>query len=183
MASLLALTAGTLSACGTAESTANPGLPGAAKNSTSRYLAPADRTITPAVSGTTLTGKHLDIAQWRGNVVVINVWGSWCAPCRKEAPELARLAKETAASGVHFLGVDIRDSKRAALAFESDYGIGYPSLFDPDGRGLLGFKSLAARAVPTTYVLDRTGKVAAMSIGPLNARGFLPIIRGIAEEK
>ena len=112
-----------------------------------------------------------------------NVWGSWCAPCRKEAPELARLAKETKPLGVQFLGVDIRDSKSAAVAFEHDYGITYPSIFAPDSRALLGFKNLAPRAVPTTYVLDRSGRVAAVSIGPLTARDFLPIIQGIAAEK
>lgn len=119
----------------------------------------------------------------RGSVVVINVWGSWCAPCRAEAPELARLSRETKSLGVRFLGVDIRDSKTAAIAFEHTYGITYPSVFDPDSRTMLGFKALAPRAVPSTYVLDRTGKVAALSIGPLTARDFLPIIQGIAAEQ
>ncbi|WTX93310.1 TlpA family protein disulfide reductase (plasmid) [Streptomyces sp. NBC_00637] len=134
------------------------------------------------MKGTTLTGEHANIARMRGDVVVINVWGSWCAPCREEAPELARLAKETKPLGVEFLGVDIRDSKSAAIGFERDYGIPYPSVFDPDSRTMIGFKRLAPRAVPTTYVLDRTGKVAALSIGPLTYRDFLPIIKGIAAE-
>lgn len=119
----------------------------------------------------------------RGTVVVINVWGSWCAPCRKEAPELARLATETEPLGVRFLGIDIRDNKSAAVAFERNYGITYPSVFDPDSRTMLGFKTLTPRAVPTTYVLDRGGRVAAVSIGPLTARDFLPIIKGITSER
>ncbi|GAA3246167.1 TlpA disulfide reductase family protein [Streptomyces labedae] len=182
---MLAVAAGTLTACGSLQGkTDKSGTAlGAAKTSTSQYLKPGERTLTPPLTGTSLTGEHIDIARWRGHVVVINVWGSWCAPCRKEAPELARLAKETKALGVRFLGVDIRDSKTAASAFEKDYGITYPSIFDPDSRSMLGFKSLASRAVPTTYVLDRSGKVAALSIGPLTARDFLPIIQGIADEK
>ncbi len=95
-------------------------------------LKPGERTLTPPLTGT-LTGVRIGIARWRGHVVVINVWGSWCAPCRKEAPELARLAKETKPLGVRFLGVDIRDSKTAAIAFEKDYGITYPS--SVSGRG------------------------------------------------
>lgn len=175
--------AATLTACSTTKTAGQASLPGAAKNSTAHYPAAKDRISAPDVSGTTLTGQHLDIARWSGDVIVINVWGSWCGPCRKEAPQLARLAKDTASLGVHFLGVDIRDSKDAARGFERDYGIGYPSLYDPDSRSMLGFKGLAPRAVPTTYVLDRDRKVAAYSIGPLTYREFLPIIQGIAAQK
>ncbi|MEU7401886.1 TlpA disulfide reductase family protein [Streptomyces sp. NPDC044948] len=139
--------------------------------------------MTPTLKGTTLDGKHVDIASMRGDVVVINIWGSWCAPCRKEAPELRKLAEKTAPLGVRFLGIDIRDNKTAAKAFERNYGITYPSIFDPDGRTMTGFKNLAARAVPTTYVLDKQGRVAAVSIGPLTYQGFHPIIKDIAAEE
>lgn len=139
--------------------------------------------MTPALKGTTLDGEQADIARMRGQVVVINIWGSWCAPCRKEAPELVKLHKETEPLGVRFLGIDIRDNKSAAKAFERTYGIAYPSIYDPDGRTVTGFKQLAPRAVPTTYVLDKKGRVAALSIGPLTHRDFYPIIRDIAAEK
>ncbi|MEV5456386.1 TlpA disulfide reductase family protein [Streptomyces sp. NPDC052535] len=135
------------------------------------------------MAGTTLDGKPADIADMRGHVVVINIWGSWCGPCRKEAPELKRLSEQTVPLGVQFLGIDIRDTKTAAKAFERNFGITYPSLYDPDSRTLIGFKSLAARAVPTTYVLDKKGRVAAVSIGPLTARGFYPIIKDVAAEQ
>lgn len=186
LACLLALATGTLTACGSLQgedkNTSGTNL-GAAKGSASKYLKPGERTFTPALKGTTLQGKQGDIARMRGSVVVVNVWGSWCAPCRKEVPELVHLAKATESLGVKFLGVDIRDSKAAALAFERDHDITYPSIFDPDSRSMLGFKQMAPRAVPTTYVLDRTGKVAALSMGPLTARDFLPVIQGIASEK
>ncbi|GGL36092.1 hypothetical protein GCM10010095_21660 [Streptomyces anthocyanicus] len=138
--------------------------------------------MTPALKGTTLDGKHADIATMRGDVVVINIWGSWCAPCRKEAPELRKLAEKTEPLGVHFLGIDIRDNRTAAKAFERNFGITYPSIYDPGSRTVTGFKQLAARAVPTTYVLDKQGRVAALSIGPLTYQDFHPIIKDIAAE-
>ncbi|MET9835780.1 TlpA disulfide reductase family protein [Streptomyces sp. NPDC006385] len=139
--------------------------------------------MTPALKGTTLDGEQVDIADMRGQAVVINIWGSWCAPCRKEAPELRKLAEKTEPLGVRFLGIDIRDNKTAAKAFERNFGITYPSIYDPDSRTLVGFKNLAARAVPTTYVLDRQGRVAALSIGPLTYKDFYPIVTGVAAEK
>ncbi|UQA91086.1 TlpA family protein disulfide reductase [Streptomyces halobius] len=138
--------------------------------------------MTPALKGTTLDEEQADIARMRGQVVVVNIWGSWCAPCRKEAPELRKLAEKTEPLGVRFLGIDIRDNKSAAKAFERTYGIPYPSIYDPDGRTVTGFQQLAPRAVPTTYVLDKRGRVAAMSIGPLTSRDFYPILKDIAAE-
>ncbi|UGY91003.1 TlpA family protein disulfide reductase [Streptomyces gobiensis] len=185
IAGLLALTAGTLTACGSSTQSGqdDTGTLGAAQGNSSQYFKPGERTLTPTLKGTTLDGGHEDISDMRGDVVVINVWGSWCAPCRKEAPELVKLHEETTPLGVEFLGIDIRDNKAAAKAFERNYGITYPSIYDPEGRTTTGFKQLAPRAVPTTYVLDRTGRVAALSIGALTYRGFAPIIKDIAAEK
>ncbi|UQA91893.1 TlpA family protein disulfide reductase [Streptomyces halobius] len=181
---LLALAGGTLTACGaTRNKQGGDGTLSAAKSNSSTYFEPGERTLTPALKGTTLDGESIDIAGLRGDVVVLNVWGSWCTPCRKEARELARLAEKTEPLGVRFLGINIRDSKTSAKAFEDNYGITYPSIYDTDSRTLLGFKRLAPRAVPTTYVLDRTGTVAAVSIGPLTYRGFLPVIDDVAAEK
>ncbi|WP_165984977.1 TlpA disulfide reductase family protein [Streptomyces sp. YIM 98790] len=180
---LFALTAATLTACGSVQedSGGSAGL-GAAQGSSSQYFAPAERTVVPTVQGTTLEGAEADIASLRGDVVVINIWGSWCAPCRKEAPELKELAEQTEPLGVTFLGINVRDNRTAAKGFERTYGITYPSIYDPSGRTMAGFQSLAPRAVPTTYVLDREGRVAAVSIGPLTYRDFLPIIEDIAAE-
>jgi len=175
--------AATLTACGSLQGGGSgSGSLGAAKGSSSTYFKSGERTVTPTVKGTTLDGKHADIASMRGNVVVINIWGSWCAPCRKEAPELKKLSEKTATLGVKFLGIDIRDNKTAAKAFERNFGITYPSIYDPDSRTVTGFKNLAPRAVPTTYILDKKGLVAAVSIGPLTSRDFYPLIKGVAAE-
>jgi len=124
-----------------------------------------DRHIRPLLAGTPLVGQYLDVRSWRGHVVVVNIWGAWCVPCREEAPDLARTAAKTAPEGVRFVGIDVRDNRAAAKAFERRFGIHYPSLFDADGALVLEFGSLAVRAVPYTYVLDTRGYVAARFIG------------------
>ncbi|WP_194916580.1 TlpA family protein disulfide reductase [Catenulispora rubra] len=146
-----------------------------------RVLAMAKRTVTPALAGSTLTGDHLDIATLRGRVVVINVWGSWCDPCRAEAPDLARLSAETTAEGVRFVGVDIRDNIGAGATFEREYGITYPSIFDGDGTAMLGFRPWIPIATPTTYVLDAKGRIAAEFFGQTRYADLQPVVQQIVE--
>jgi thiol-disulfide isomerase/thioredoxin len=127
---------------------------------------PPDRPVLPELSGRTLDGGRLDVAAWRGHVVVVNTWGSWCAPCREEAPVLARVWKETRGTGVRFVGIDTRDNDAAARAFVRQSRIDYPSLVDEDGRLMLAFgRTIPVSAVPTTVVVDRQGRVAARIIG------------------
>jgi thiol-disulfide isomerase/thioredoxin len=98
--------------------------------------------------------------------VVYNVWGSWCPPCRAEAPTLRRIATETEPDGVQFVGINIRDNEASAEAFERRYEISYPSLFSPDGQLLLPFRgTLPPSAIPSTVVVDRQGRVAARIVG------------------
>ncbi len=120
----------------------------------------AQRPLAPDISGTTLTGGHLDIVGWRGHTVVINFWGSWCVPCRKEAPVLARVARETRFLGVRFAGVDIREEPSAGLAFERGYRIPYPSITDPGDLIAGRFGTKAPVATPSTYILDSHGRIA-----------------------
>lgn len=127
------------------------------------------RPSSPDIEGATLEGPRLDISKWRGHVVVINVWGSWCSPCRAEAPALASAAEETRPKGVRFVGIDTRDSAGAARAFARNYGISYPSLYDPDGAILLQYSNLVPiSAIPSTLVLDRQGQVAARVVGKVD---------------
>jgi thiol-disulfide isomerase/thioredoxin len=120
----------------------------------------AQRPPGPAISGTTLTGQHLNIGSWRGGTVVINFWGSWCAPCRKEAPVLARVASDTRSLGVHFAGIDTREDPSGGLAFERKYRIPYPSISDPAGLIAARFGAAAPAATPSTYILDGRGRIA-----------------------
>jgi thiol-disulfide isomerase/thioredoxin len=120
----------------------------------------AQRPPAPGISGTTLTGQHLNIASWRGHTVVINFWGSWCVPCRKEAPVLARIAGDTRSLGVRFLGIDIREEPTAGLAFERLHHIPYVSISDPGDLIAAQFGTAAPAATPSTYILDGRGRIA-----------------------
>ncbi|GAA4944416.1 TlpA disulfide reductase family protein [Streptomyces heliomycini] len=95
-------------------------------------VAAGERVAAPELSGKTLEGEPLDVADHKGKVVVLNIWGSWCNPCRAEAKYFAKVSKEYADRDVQFVGINTRDgSTTAALAFEKDFGIPYPSLYDP----------------------------------------------------
>jgi thiol-disulfide isomerase/thioredoxin len=165
--SLACLLIGSLAvaACGGAQ--AGGGDPGAAAGGTGLTVFPAgDRGAAPRVRGELLDGADFDSADHRGQVLVYNVWGSWCVPCRAEAPALRQVSAETRGQRVQFVGIDTRDNRDAARAFERRYGITYPSVFDADGQALLVFRGIVPMAaVPTTVVVDRDGKVAARIIG------------------
>ncbi|KUL57724.1 redoxin domain-containing protein [Streptomyces violaceusniger] len=145
-----------------------------------------NRKDAPQLSGKTLEGKPLDVADYKGKVVVLNVWGSWCTPCRAEAPNLVKVAKDTKAKGVQFIGINTRDSNRApALSFEKEYGVGYPSLYDPMGKLMLRFPkgSLNPQTIPSTIVLDREGRIAARALTPLSEERLRSMITPLIAEK
>jgi thiol-disulfide isomerase/thioredoxin len=124
------------------------------------------RPAAPDFSGTTLTGSKLSFSSYRGKVVVLNFWGSWCVPCRAEASTLAAVAALYRSSGVVFLGVDVRDTTASALAFTRSFGISYPSVTDPSSAITLDFTSVVPIAgTPTTLVIDRTGHIAGAVFG------------------
>ena len=119
-----------------------------------------------SLSGTTYQGDVVELADWRGGVVVVNFWYAACPPCRAEAPDLAAVASEYAEAGVRFLGVNSTDDAGAALAFERTFEVPYPSLDDADGRGVAAMQgAVPLRAVPTTVVLDPQGRIAARVLG------------------
>lgn len=117
----------------------------------------------PALAGTTLTKTSLSLSALRGKVVVVNFWGSWCAPCRAESAALETVAKATASKGVSFVGVDERDSRPNALSFVRGHGVSYPSIFDDDGS--LAAAWPAAAGPPYTFIIDRQGRIAARYLG------------------
>jgi thiol-disulfide isomerase/thioredoxin len=135
--------------------------------STSAVLyAPGHRPLAPEFAGTTLTGSRLSFSSYRGRVVLINFWGSWCVPCREEAPVLAALATRYRPAGVAFLGVDVRDTTASAEAFARGFGITYPSVSDPGSAVPLAFTGKVPIAgAPTTVVIDRSGNIAGAVFG------------------
>lgn len=133
-------------------------------------LDPGDRDEPGEVSGTTLEGEDISLDDFRGKVVVVNVWGSWCPPCRAEADELVEAAERLQPGGeVAFLGINTRDnSSETALAFQRSRKVPYPSIFDPGGRTLLAFRgTLTPASIPSTVIIDRQGRVAASILGQL----------------
>lgn len=145
--------------------------------------APAKRVAAPDVKGKTLTGDEFSLASERGKVVVINFWGSWCAPCRAEADDLQRVYTETKSSGVAFLGVNVRDTQSRAIAYDRSFGITYPSLFDSANRVALQFRATAPNATPATIVLDRQGRIAAVFRKALLEDELEPVVTKLAAEK
>ncbi|THJ64803.1 TlpA family protein disulfide reductase [Arthrobacter echini] len=118
------------------------------------------------VQGTLFDGSTVNSTDWAGDVVVLNVWYAACAPCRAEAPTLAALSTRFTPDGVRFYGINVRDEKPTADAFERTFGITYPSFEDRDGKLLLSLTQyVPPQAVPTTLVLDRDGRVAARILG------------------
>jgi len=124
------------------------------------------RPVAPAFTGTTLTGSKLSFAAYRGQVVVLNFWGSWCVPCREEAVTLAAVATKFRPAGVSFLGVNVRDTTASAQAFVNQFHVGYPSVGDPGSVITADFADVVPiAATPTTLVIDRTGHIAGAVFG------------------
>jgi thiol-disulfide isomerase/thioredoxin len=147
-------------------------------------LAAGERKVPGEVSGTTLTGEDLSLKEYAGKVVVLNVWGSWCAECRQEARSLAGAARELQKDGVVFVGVNTKDSSPdQGLAFEKRYDVPYPSFYDPSGRTLLAFHgTLIPSAIPSTVVLDVDGRVAASIQGKIPSQQTLvDLVRDIQQ--
>lgn len=132
-------------------------------------VAPDKRPAPGTLRGTTVDGRTVDLADYKGHAVVLNVWGSWCAPCQQEAPALQAASRQLAGKGVTFLGINTRETggTPAARAFERSYGITYPSLFDQGADYLLALRgAVAANAIPSTVVIDPQGRIAARISGP-----------------
>lgn len=166
-----------LTACGNSKQVATKSY--IAGNGTVTFIKSEDRKLGPTLSGATLDGKNLTIA--KGKILVVNIWASWCAPCRAEAPTLAALANKYRSQGVDFLGVLTRDSEVAARAFQKRFNIPYPTLIDDSV--LLGFRdTLSANAIPSTLILDKKGYVAARISGEITVASLSKLIEKIEAE-
>jgi thiol-disulfide isomerase/thioredoxin len=141
------------------------------------FINPADRIDAPAMAGMTLTGTNYSYTI--GRVTVVNVWASWCSPCRSEIPTLIALSKKY--NDVTFIGVLTRDMPPAAEAFARRFAIPYPTLIDDSI--LLGFRdSLPANAIPTTAVIDKNGKVAGRILGEVTVASLSKLIERVSSE-
>lgn len=164
-----------LTSCGGGSSTGSRSY--IAGNGTVTFIKAQDRQPAPSIEGATLAGGAFRLAA--NHVAVINVWASWCAPCRAEAPALAALSNTF--PEVSFVGVLTRDSTATASAFVRRFAIPYPTLIDDSI--LMGFhNSLVANAIPTTVVIDKKGKVAARISGEITVASLTDLINRVGAE-
>lgn len=154
---------------------------GAASPTLREYPA-GQRPAAPAIAGETLDGDQLDLADLRGDVVVVNIWASWCPPCRAETDDLEAVYQATQDQGVRFVGVNIRDARDKAISFVQGR-VSYPSIFDPSSSYALAFTDPPAPVgPPATFVIDRAGRIAAAIyrvVGPVELES---LVTRLAEE-
>ena len=150
------------------------------------YDPPVSRGRPGPLSGPDLAdpAHTVSLDDFAGNVVVINVWGQWCGPCRAEVSQLQRVYEATRASRASFLGIDVRDNNRqAALDFVDDRHVSYPSIYDPAMRTLIAFGGkYPTTVIPSTLVLDRQHRVAAVFLRELLAADLQPVVQRLAAE-
>ncbi|MDN5916663.1 MAG: TlpA family protein disulfide reductase [Pseudonocardia sp.] len=125
-------------------------------------------------------GTQVGVNSYPGQVVVINIWGSWCGPCRTEASELQFVADNARDTAV--LGIDVRDDRQAAQDFARDRGLTYDSIYDFPGRTLTALSGYPRNVVPSTIVLDRRHRVAAVFLLPVGASDLMPVVERLAAE-
>lgn len=150
------------------------------------YDPPETRGTPGPLSGPDLmdTARTISLADFAGEVVVINIWGQWCAPCRSEITQLQQVYDETRDSGVAFLGIDVRDNDiDAPRDFVVERGITFPSIYDPAMRTMIAFGGrYPTTVIPSTIVVDREHRVAAVFLRELLAEDLLPVVRRLAAE-
>ena len=182
LGAVLAL-AGCTGAGGGAGTDAGPGVanfPGG--DQTLTLLAPDKRPTPGVLRGKTVDGGTVDVADYKGHAVVLNVWGSWCPPCQAEARDVQAASQQLAGEGVKFLGINVRESggTAAAQAFQRTYGITYPSLYDENSDYLLALRGVvSANAIPSTVVLDPQGRVAARFSGKITKTTLVDVVHDV----
>ncbi|WP_432484313.1 TlpA family protein disulfide reductase [Kineococcus esterisolvens] len=173
------LAAATVSACGGD----GDGLPDAqgqnwiAGDGTVAQTPPGERGEPITFTGETIDGGTIDLAELRGQIVLLNTWFAACGPCREEADDLQQVWEEYSQRGVQFVGINTYDTAAVAESFNRSHGITYPSVLDAaSGEAVLALRGVAPQATPTTIVLDTEGRVAARVSGPADATTFAGLL-------
>jgi thiol-disulfide isomerase/thioredoxin len=145
------------------------------------YDPPESRGTVSGISGDSLLhdGATVGLDDYAGEVVVVNIWGSWCGPCREEMPGLQFVQQQT---GAAVLGIDVRDERQAAADFVRDRGVTFDSIFDPPGRVLARLSGYPRNTVPSTLVLDRQHRVAAVFLTVVRVPELMPLVERLQAE-
>jgi thiol-disulfide isomerase/thioredoxin len=145
------------------------------------YDPPESRGTVRGISGDSLLrdGATVGLDDHRDKVVIVNIWGSWCGPCREEMPGLQLVQEQT---GAAVLGIDVRDKREAAADFVRDRGVTFDSIFDPPGRTLARLSGYPRTTVPSTLVLDEQHRVAAVFLTAVRVPELIPLVQRLQAE-
>jgi len=145
------------------------------------YDPPESRGTVTGISGDSLLrpGQTVGLDDYPGRVVILNLWGSWCGPCREEVPDLQFVAQQT---GATVLGIDLRDDRQAATDFLRDRAVDYDSIYDNPGRTLVALSGYPRNAVPSTLVLDKQHRVAAVDLLQIRPSELIPLVQRLQSE-
>ncbi len=147
-----------------------------------KMIPPADRLLAPGVSGKTLEGEPFDVGPAAGRVIVLNFWASWCAPCREEMPGLEQTHQKFTGRGVDIVGINVNDATSAAVALGTDLKVTYPSIYDRQNVIAKSIHGYPSHAIPTSIVVDRSGRVAAVYLGPVTPQRLQAILDTLLSE-
>ena len=142
-----------------------------------------DRMSAPNVTGELLDGTKFSLASEKGKIVVLNFWATWCAPCRVESPELQKVYETYKPQGLEMIGVLVRDSKEQGVIFNKQYGLTYPSIYDPKTEVALQLRNFPLATIPSTIVFDRSGKVAAAYVSVVDQKSLTNTIDELLTEQ
>ncbi|WP_159770304.1 TlpA family protein disulfide reductase [Streptomyces sp. HM190] len=150
-----------------------------------RRVPAAQREDAPDFSGTTVDGRPVRLSDYRGDVVVVNAWATWCGPCRAESPALDKVQRELREQGVRVLGVSTDAGRKNALAFQKELGLSYPSLHDPGGKQFLKLPRglVNPQILPFTLYIDREGRIAGATQTPVTTDDVRSAVTPILKEK
>jgi peroxiredoxin len=148
------------------------------------YDPPSERGTLTTLTGDDLRrpGSRVSLDQFRGQVVLINLWGAWCGPCRSEVDDLQQLYSSNQAHGFTVLGIDLRDNQAAAQDFAADHKLTYPLIYDEFGRTLTALNGYPRNVVPSTILLDRRHRVAAVYLRAVRIGELAPVIQRLLTE-
>jgi len=148
-----------------------------------KVIAVDKRATAPSFSGKLLGGGTFSSSALHGKVAVLNFWGSWCAPCRVETPQFQQVYAQVHGKGVDFLGLNVKEtSEQFPQAFVDRFHIGFPSIYDPRGEVALAFRDYPASAIPSTIVLDRQNRVAAVYTGSVAQQDLRRVLDRVLKE-
>lgn len=142
-----------------------------------------DRKAPGHVTGDKIGGGTFALQELRGKVVVLNFWATWCGPCQVETPELSSFYREQDKNRVAFVGLDVKDSRPAVESFVTDNKISYPIVFDEAARTALQLGRVPMTALPSTVVVDKQGRVAAVYVGAVQPADLQPALTALAKER